>query len=78
MVLLVSSALFPAGRVFAMIVYVITRIFGQRKEGKSWNEVWSDGEQTLTGSVWLDGLLFIGILAAVAGLLWIAALWIQW
>lgn len=69
--LAISGLLFPAYRVFGFAGYVVTRIVTQRKEGKSWSEVWADGAKPITGSIWLDGAVFLAILLAVMGILWL-------
>ena len=37
----------------------------RRRRGQSWNEALAGGEKLMTGSVWLDGILFAGILVAI-------------
>jgi hypothetical protein len=37
----------------------------RRRRGQSWNEALAGGEKLMTGSVWLDGALFAGILAVI-------------
>jgi hypothetical protein len=67
MALLVSGAIAPAGRIIGMVAYVTSRIFNQRREGRTWSEVWADGGKPITGNVWLDGLVFLLVLLALAG-----------
>ncbi len=59
------------------IVYIARRIIVGRIRGRSWQEILEDGTKPITGSVWLDGLLFFGIFV-VAGVLVVLAMWIQW
>lgn len=37
----------------------------RKRRGQSWNEALAGGEKLMTGSVWLDGILFAGILVAI-------------
>jgi hypothetical protein len=48
---------------YAMIFLEVRR---RRKAGQSWNEALAMGSKLVTGNVWLDGLLFAGILLLCA------------
>ena len=37
----------------------------RRRRGQSWNQALAGGEKLMTGSVWLDGVLFAGIMIAI-------------
>lgn len=37
----------------------------RRRRGQRWNEALAGGEKLMTGSVWLDGILFAVILVAI-------------
>lgn len=63
MAMLVTSVFSP---VLGMIGHVFARIFTQRREGKSWSQVWADGEKPMTGSVWLDAVVFFFILVLIS------------
>jgi hypothetical protein len=60
--------------VLSSIVYVSYRIVVGRMRGKNWTDILSDGWKPATGSIWLDGALFAGILiamfAATMGAMW--------
>ena len=57
--------------------YIVRQIVVGRIHGRSWQEILEDGTKPITGSVWLDGLLFFGIFVT-AGVLVVLAMWIQW
>ncbi len=60
-----------------MVIYVARRILAGRREGKRWDRILADGAKTKSGSVWIDAFLFTLIMAAIAGLLFLA-IWIDW
>ena len=72
MAMLVTSVVSP---VLGMIVYVFTRVFTQRREGKSWSQVFADGEKPITGSIWLDAVLFFFILVLVGAAVVLFMFW---
>jgi len=72
MVMLVTSVVSPA---LGMIGYVFARIFTQRREGKSWSQVWADGEKPMTGSVWLDAIVFFFILVLICAAVVLFMFW---
>jgi hypothetical protein len=61
--------------VLSGIIYVSYRIVVGRLRRKTWTEILSDGWKPATGSIWLDGALFAGILVAIAAAIW-AAMWL--
>jgi hypothetical protein len=55
--------------VFVLIVVpgVLTRALSirkRRKQGQSWNEAIAEGTRLMTGNVWLDGTMVVGVAAA--------------
>jgi hypothetical protein len=69
----------PAGAggapsVVASLSYLAYDIVRRRREGQSWNEALAQGSKLLTGNVWLDGALFIVVLAAPCALIVFAML----
>lgn len=47
----------------------------KRRAGRSWNEALSDGSKLMTGSVWLDGILFAGILLVLCVAIFALVMW---
>lgn len=47
------------------IALVVHGVVTRRRKNESWNEALSNGEKLMTGSVWLDGLLFAAILIVI-------------
>jgi hypothetical protein len=46
----------------------------RRRAGQDWNEALAQGSKLLTGNVWLDGALFVVVLAALFALVIFAIL----
>lgn len=63
--------------VTSCVLYLARRIVVGRIRKRSWTEILENGTKPLTGNVWLDGLLLIGLFALVAAL-FALALCIQW
>ncbi len=49
----------------SVLVYDVVR---RRRAGQNWNEALSLGSKLLTGNVWIDGALFVAVLAVLAAL----------
>jgi uncharacterized membrane protein YidH (DUF202 family) len=47
------------------ISLIVHGVITRRKRGQSWNEALANGEKLMTGSVWIDGLLFAAILVVI-------------
>jgi hypothetical protein len=62
MVLLIAGFIFC---VSSLAYGVILR----RRRGESWNQALAGGTKLMTGSVWLDGALFAGIMLAILGVI---------
>jgi hypothetical protein len=69
-------ALFLAASILSGAL-AVHRAYLRRKAGQNWHGVLADGSRLITGSVWLDGILFIMILAALGGSIWMATL-VEW
>jgi hypothetical protein len=67
----VKRSLLIAGFIASVSVlfYDVAR---RRRAGQSWNEALAQGSKLLTGNVWLDGALFVVVLAAVFALFLVA------
>ena len=62
-----------AGLFVVSVSYLVWEVMVRRKKGQSWNESLANGEKLITGNVWLDGLLFAGVLLVMSGIVWFVA-----
>ena len=58
----------------ACMSYSVYDVVRRRRAGQNWNEALAQGSRLLTGNVWLDGALFVVVLAALFALVLFAML----
>jgi len=54
--------------------FLFSDVVRRRRAGQDWNEALAQGSKLLTGNVWLDGALFVVVLAALFALVIFAIL----
>ncbi len=77
LLLLLAKALTPGpvrwtmlGISFVLSMSVLIHgVIVRRRRGESWNQALAGGTKLMTGSVWLDGVLFAGILIGIYAVL---------
>jgi hypothetical protein len=54
--------------VFVVLALMVYDVIVRRRRGENWNDALAGETKLLTGNVWLDGIVFVAVIAAGCGI----------